>query len=134
MDRMLLSRSICRKAWRDLAVFIFICLMLCPSSLSAVPEQELAEGVMETLDRLDLTPEERELFLQQKYWLGELFVGASQEEAEACLILDGFDVYMLSQLLKPEVNVAFEAPVLPYVRVFSAGMDVYARHTVERVG
>ncbi len=85
MEKFRHSRSVFRFTLGGLAGFIFISFLLCTLPLTVSAEKAVPKGLMETLDGLDLKPEDRELLLKQEHWLQELFVGSSQKEADACI-------------------------------------------------
>jgi len=62
-----------------------IFLIIAPSSVLA--EEDNPPGFVETLDKLQLTPEQRALAIAQKRWAKELGIGSTQEEADALIKL-----------------------------------------------
>ncbi len=68
-------------------VLFFICLNLGIVIPAAGAEQKFPPGFIETLDRLELKPDERELLLKQKPWAQELAVKGDQKEINALLKL-----------------------------------------------
>ena len=67
-------------------LFIFgLFLVSTPHSLFA--DDDNPPGFMDTLNKLTLTPQQRELALSQKRWAKELGVGATQAEADALIKL-----------------------------------------------